>query len=204
MNPSLYTRPNKPNRMIVTRRTGAPEMAHLSPPDVVSVDRFTECHVTPLSVGRRMVEYLGPVGDFMTLEPEGGTGNLVQVLFESGHSFNELTVIERHSGLCSAIRDRFKGEQCVSPINQCFLEYAAEAKGKIEFPRIIMNPPFRHVKKHIAAALGLLGCGGHDVATLVALVPITFSHCEAEDLEELGSDTFSAAKVSTKIIRFRR
>ena len=36
---------------------------------------------------------------------------------------------------------------------------------------------------------------------LVALVPITFQHDEAETLENLSNDTFSAAKVNTKIIR---
>ena len=78
-------------------------------------------------------------------------------------------------------------------------------KGRAEFPRILMNPPFRDVRKHVAAALTLLGRGGHvEAATLVALVPVTFDHPEAEHLETLPPDTFSTARVHTKIVRVRR
>ena len=41
-------------------------------------------------------------------------------------------------------------------------------------------------------------------ATLVALVPVTFEYPEAEQLETLPPDTFSTARVHTKIIRIRR
>jgi len=67
-----------------------------------------------------------------------------------------------------------------------------------------MNPPFKAIKKHINAALSLLGTDAHDTAVLVALVPVTFNHDEAETLEELPRDTFSTAQVSTKIIRVER
>ena len=66
-----------------------------------------------------------------------------------------------------------------------------------------MNPPFRELRKHVAAALSLLGRGGHDAATLVALVPVTFEHPDAEHLETLPPDTFSPARVHTKIIRIQ-
>lgn len=173
-------------------------------PDVVEVDRLSECHVTPPGVAARMVDYLGPVGDYLTLEPSAGTGNLIAALYGSGHSRYELTAIERHPTLCGEIRSRFKGSQQIDPIQQCFLEYAEDARGKIEFPRIIMNPPFRDVRKHMTAALSLLGYGGHDCATLVALVPITYQHDEAETLEELDNETFPTAKVHTKIIGVER
>ncbi len=200
MNNSLYTRPDKPRTMLVSCREQPPEMA-VSLPEPVAVDSATECHVTPPAVAARMVDYLG-VGDYLTLEPSGGTGNLVQALFDGGHSVNELTVIERHNSLCTNLFIRFKEPQRFEPINRCFLEYAEEAKGKIEFPRIIMNPPFKGVKKHINAALSLLGCAGHRDAVLVALVPITYQHEEAEELETLPNNTFLTAKVNTKIIRF--
>jgi hypothetical protein len=75
----------------------------------------------------------------------------------------------------------------------------------VEFPRVIMNPPFSDVRKHVAAALSLMGRGGHaEPATLVALVPITFQHDDAETLETLPPDTFATAKVHTKIIRIER
>jgi len=48
----------------------------------------------------------------------------------------------------------------------------------------------------------LLGFGGHDTKTLVALVPVTYQHDDAEALETLPRDTFSTVNVSTKIIRF--
>jgi hypothetical protein len=67
-----------------------------------------------------------------------------------------------------------------------------------------MNPPFREVRKHIAAARDLMGPHGHGEApTLVALVPITFQTDGMETLEHLPDDTFDTAKVRTKIIRIR-
>lgn len=51
----------------------------------------------------------------------------------------------------------------------------------------------------------LMGRHGHEKpATLVALVPITFQHPDAEHLETLPPDTFSTAKVHTKIIRIEK
>ncbi len=202
MDHSVYCRPNKPRTMAVTRRKEASVMTRPELPQVIEVDRASECHVTPGEVAARMVDYLGPAGDFLTLEPSAGTGNLLQALYDVGHSRYELVAIERHHGLCGAIRKRFKDSRYIDPIQQCVLDYEEAAHGKIEYPRIIMNPPFRAVKKHLCAALRLLGCGGHDAATLVALVPITYQHNDAETLEVLDRETFSAAAVSTKIIRF--
>ena len=202
MDNSLYTRPDKPRTMTVTKRRGAPARALPDMADVISVDRFSECHVTPLDVARRMVEYLGEPGDFPMLEPSAGTGNLIQALYDSGYSRFELVAVERHVGLCQSVYKRFKGDQTIKPINDCFLDYAKQAHGKIEFPRIIMNPPFRKVKQHMKAALSLLGTGGHSEAVLVALVPITYFHDDMELMEELPNTTFTTAKVSTKIIRF--
>lgn len=69
---------------------------------------------------------------------------------------------------------------------------------------MLMNPPFSGVRKHIAAAVSLMGRNGHDSpACLVALVPVTFEYDGAEHLESLPVDTFAAAKVHTKIIRIR-
>lgn len=52
----------------------------------VVVDRATECHVTPAGVAARMARYLGPTGDYLTLEPSAGTGALIKALLASGHS----------------------------------------------------------------------------------------------------------------------
>lgn len=197
MKPACYTMARKPERIAVKQRHDitAPDMAAI--PEIIAVDKFTECHVTPPDVAARMVAYLGRQGDFQTLEPSAGTGNLAQALIDSGHSPCELTLVERHNSLASGLY-RFK----CGIWNRCFLEYAAEAKGKIEFARIIMNPPFSDVRKHVAAAIGLLGRNGHsEPATLVALVPITFQFDGMETLEFLPDSTFSTAKVNTKIIR---
>lgn len=194
--PSIYNRPNKPLTIPVRARRDAPKLDELKAPEIIAVDKFTECHVTPDPVAARMVGYLGPQGDYLTLEPSAGTGQIARALIASGHSTCELTMIERHNTLAASLR-------AIGPtINRCFLEYAEEFKGRAQFPRIIMNPPFRQVRKHIEAALSLLGRGGHDEpATLVALVPVTFHHDEAEELETLPPDTFATARVHTKIIR---
>jgi phospholipid N-methyltransferase len=163
---------------------------------VVAVDKATECHVTPDDVAARMVRYLGPQGDFLTLEPSAGTGQLVRALYAAGHSRYETTMVERHHALAAQLHK-------LGPVfNRCFLEYAAEARGKVSFPRVIMNPPFSQVRQHVAAALSLMGNNGHDrPPVLVALVPVTFQHPKAEHLETLPPDTFQTAKVHTKLIR---
>lgn len=199
MKPSAYTRPAKPLAIPVGRRRDFEPIAKAPTIEIVAVDRATECHVTPPDVAARMVRHLGPVGDFLTLEPSAGTGNLSRALLAAGHSPRELVQVERHIRLSGGLH------QFGTVINRCFIEYAAEVVGRVEFPRVIMNPPFSDVRKHIAAALSLMGRGGHaDPATLVALVPITFDRDDCETLEILPPDTFSTARVSTKIIRATR
>jgi len=199
MKPNVYTRPAKPLFVSVKQRDDFEKLAKAEPIKIVTVDKFTECHVTPPDVAARMVRYLGPVGDYLTLEPSAGTGNLSRALLESGHSPNELCQVERHIKLAADLH------KFGPVINRCFLEYAEEVRDKVEFPRIIMNPPFSDVRKHVAAALSLLGRNGHDCpACLVALVPVTFQHDNAETMEFLPQDTFATVKVNTKIIRIRK
>lgn len=196
MKPSVYRMAKRPAFVPVKRRDDFPKVEAAPLPEVVTVDRATECHVTPMDVAARMVGYLGETCDRLTLEPSAGTGNLVRALLASGHSRYELCMVERHIGLASGLH------KYGPVINRCFLEYAADARGKVEFPRVLMNPPFRDVRKHIAAARSLMGRGGHPVpAVLVALVPITFEADGMETLERLPADTFATAKVHTKIIR---
>lgn len=199
MNPAVYSRPAKPLHVQVKQRADFAPISKAAPVEIVAVDKATECHVTPDDVAARMVEYLGRPGDYLTLEPSAGTGQLARALLASGHSKHELTLIERHAGLAARLHN-------IGPtINRCFLEWAGEVRGKIEYPRILMNPPFSEVRKHVAAALALLGRGGHDEpATLVALVPVTFEHSGAVELEHLPDSTFSTAKVHTKIIRVQK
>ena len=198
MDASLYRRPNKPKTMGVTKRPGheKPDFDKTSAP--VEVHASTECHVTPPEVAERMVSYLDATQDMMTLEPSCGTGNLIQALLDDGHSALEICGIEQNGALKSATRHRFNGE--VSIIRDCFLEYAERWQGA-KYARIIMNPPFRQVKKHMNAAIEMLGSSGYDNAVLVALVPVTYQHELAEEMEALPNDTFANAKVNTKIVR---
>lgn len=196
MKPDCYRMAKRPVFLPVKRREDFAPIAKVEAPEIVAVDRFTECHVTPPEVAARMVRYLGETCDRLTLEPSAGTGNLSRALIESGHSPCELVQVERHNRLASGLH------KFGAVINRCFLEYAAEARGKVEFPRVVMNPPFSDVRKHVAAARSLLGRHGHPAPpVLVALVPITFQAEGMQTLETLADDTFSTAKVRTKIVR---
>jgi phospholipid N-methyltransferase len=198
MDKSIYIRPNKPSTITVRRRRAeVPSFAPLEVPQVIAVDRATECHVTPASVAARMVDYL-EAGNSLTLEPEAGTGNLMQALLEAGHSPGNLVAIERHVSLFKVLKTRFVGSGSVTLMNRCFLDYAKEVAGKVEYPRILMNPPFSQVRAHMGAALSLIGPG----SVLVALVPITYEHDDAQTMEVLGRNTFANAQVMTKIVRF--
>lgn len=199
MKRAVYFRPDKPMTIPVQRRDRFGKLAPVAIAEPVTVDKFTECHVTPDDVAARMVDYLGPQGDWLTLEPSAGTGQLSRALLAAGHSKYELVQVERHISLAGRLRS------FGSVVNRCFLEWAAEVAGKVEFPRVVMNPPFSDVRKHVAAALSLMGRNGHTEAPrLVALVPITFHHPDAEHLETLPPDTFTTAKVHTKIVRIEK
>lgn len=195
MKAACYQRPAGPMRLAVRRREdfAAPQFDAPAP---IAVDAATECHVTPPDVAARMVDYLGEPGDVLTLEPSAGTGALTRALIAAGQSPREICQVERHTALAARL-----GE--LGPvINRCFVEWADEVRGKVEFPRIVMNPPFRQVRAHIAAARSLMGQGGHAApAVLVALVPVTFPADEFEELEQLGETTFASARVRSKIIR---
>ena len=197
--PAMYTRPDKPMRIEVKKREEPAPIEARELPEVVTVDKATECHVTPEDVARRMVGYLGPVGDYFTLEPSAGTGQLVRALLASGHSPCELCAVERHVSLAAGLY-RVEGINGAGIVDADFLEWSEKA---LPFPRIIMNPPFSKVKQHMRAAISLLNAGAHDAATLVALVPVTWDHPDAEEMERLPDDTFPTARVYTKVLRIR-
>lgn len=194
MKPAVYTMPRRPIAIAVKRRVDFDKIETAPLPEIVAVDKFTECHVTPPDVAARMVRYLGEhPGRFgRVLEPSAGTGNLSRALISHSYCPSQIVQVERHISLSQSLRDL----GCV--VNKCFLEYvAAQCPATVLFERIVMNPPFSDVRKHISAALSLLGRKG----VLVALVPITFQRDGMETLEHLPDDTFSTAKVRTKIIR---
>lgn len=207
--PSIYTRPaDKPRSMVVPRGgENTPVIEKLATSEPLMVDKGTECHVTPEGVAVNMFYHLDLRAGHKFLEPSAGTGNIILAMADRGHDCANITAVERHCGLCDAMRARFVAKQeeysameydKINLINECFLEWSAQTGES--FDRIAMNPPFKAVRAHMAAAEGLLKPGG----VLVALVPITFKHDHAIVLEELPNDTFLTAKVWTKLIRIEK
>jgi phospholipid N-methyltransferase len=168
-------------------------MAPVELAEPVIVDKSTECHVTPPDVADRMVEYLDLSVTDRILEPQAGTGNLIDALMRAGADPSQVTAVERHVTLSGIVRDKFPS---VSVFNECFLEY--EERGEL-FSKIIMNPPFRQVKAHMKAAQSCLIEGG----TIIALVPTTFQTQGLYEIEKLSPDVFASCKVSTKIIELQ-
>lgn len=197
MRSDLYRRPDGGSRRVAVqdRRAREVEKCAISEPQApISVDRATECHVTPPPVAARMVAALGAVSGRI-IEPSAGTGALVAALLESGVDAARIVMVERHIGLSNALARRFPA---IELRNADFLEEAQEFCGA--FAACVINPPFSVCKKHIEAAISVVQPGG----VIVALVPVTFSNPHAETLETLPPDTFAAARVNTKIIRIRK
>jgi len=195
MHKSIYERPNKPTRMVIPQERKAPVLEPFETPKILTVDRATECHVTPGETAQQMAWYLEASEENKILEPSAGTGNLIYALLQEGITANQIVAVERHVALAESLRGRFEDNTGMEIVNRCFLDYAAEQPAA-QFDKIIINPPFRKTKLHIEAALKLLRTGGR----IVALVPITFEHDAAELLEKLPNDIFTTAKVYTKLI----
>lgn len=193
MNKNIYKRPEKPLSVPVKKR--ASHQVDNAEINIMSVHRSTECHVTPPKIAARMAEYLNLDDGLRVLEPQAGTANLCVACFEQGFDIH-LTAIELNNTLFNVTSNRLL-KQNAAVINRCFLEYASH--NRMPFDRIITNPPFSEVKKHINACLDLLAEDGE----MVALVPVTFNHTRAEHLVSLDKDSFSLTSVSTKLIRFR-
>lgn len=186
--PAMYRRPDKPLFVAIPKRDWRERQIPDAPaPKPVEVWAGTECHVTPPEIARRMADYLGRPGR-QVLEPSAGTGSLFRALLEAGHAPGDITMVEMHHALAGALQ-ALGNVVCAD-----FLDFARTCERK--FDQIIMNPPFRKARQHVAAARALLEPGG----TLVALVPVTFEAEGMETLETLPADTFELAKVYTKII----
>lgn len=194
MSRSIYTRPDKPRQLQVKRRKSADTVPAVVVPELLVVDSSTECHVTPAEVAQRMGRYLLDGFDYLAkytfLEPSAGTGALVSAMLSAGACEDQITMIDKHMILYQRLWVQYPEAKAV---NSCFLEYSKQG---VKFDFILMNPPFRQIKQHMEAAIGLLSGNGR----LVALVPTTYQNDEAETLEVLSSDTFGTAKVHTKII----
>ena len=191
MKASAYQSPEGVRRLVVHRRERreAPEAEIIKP---LAVDYRTQCHVTPSDPAAYMAECLNIKAGDSILEPHAGTGNLLQAVFDEGADIEQVRAVEINSQLIGATLDRFPELICHQAD---FLKWAKTAP---RFDKIIMNPPFSNYKLHVSTALDLLKPGG----VLVALLPVTFNWEGFETLDELDSETFSSAKVRTKIVKF--
>lgn len=193
MNISAYTRPNKPKFLHVKKRldyqlTSVDKNAVIN----ITVDKSTECHVTPLAVAARMVEYANPVQGEDFLEPHAGTGNIVNEMINLGVKTENVTFVEKNISLFNFCKSRF--DSAINGVNSCFIEYAKATENR--FDSIIMNPPFSKAKHHFESAISLLKAGG----CLIALVPVAFEFDGITELEKLPDSTFSTTNVKTKIV----
>lgn len=195
MNSNLYKRPNKPLFIAVNNRARNFEVK-TTDIEIMSVHTSTECHVTPADVAEKMAWYLNLDDSLEVLDPQAGTGNLSAACFAEGYSIH-LTAVEINCALSKATSNRLS-KYNAEVINRDFLEFALHPRK--QFDRIITNPPFSTAKKHIQACLDMLANGG----VMVALVPSSFSHPRAEQLENLERNIFALTSVATKLIRFRK
>ncbi|MEJ8476918.1 methyltransferase type 11 [Roseibium algae] len=151
MKKSVYTRPPKPMFVSVQHRDSSSgrgmDFGKAKIEEPLIIDKASECHVTPMDVARRMVEYLGQGGDRNTLEPSAGTGALVSALLASGHSRSEICAVERHHKLADHV-----ARLGVPVVQNCFLEYMILANWQVLTSLEETEPPQRQVR-----CVGVLG-----------------------------------------------
>ncbi|MCJ8292911.1 MAG: hypothetical protein MJK15_00760 [Colwellia sp.] len=201
MNLNCFTRPNKP---MLCKRPNFDIVApviNINAPKLLTVDAGTECHTTPDDVAARMAEYLEYQAPTLhtagstLLEPQAGTGQLVQALVDSGVEVWRINTIEKHSGLVDHLNNRFEG------LNVNHGDFLTDYKEFTEeYDRVISNPPFSKVIAHVQQAVNCLKPNGIGIF----LVPMSYKKIDHEVLEELHSDTFLNCKVFTKIIKITR
>ena len=207
MNRQCYTRPNKP--MITAKpviNITTPDLTSTSLPRLVEVDRATQCHVTPPPVAARMVEYLDyqpatiDTAGQTVIEPQAGTGNLINALLQAGVLSGYILGIEKHCKLVNEITNRFSDDHRLLKIHQgdCLTADFDFCMG--EYDRAISNPPFENVAAHVQRVYDFLKPGG----VAVCLVPVTYKKLDHEVLENLPGDTFASCTVYTKIIRLTK
>jgi len=192
MNLSVYTRPKKPllckefdfsikNPMLESN-------VDLSRPKLIAVDSSTECHTTPDQVADYMVECLDYEAGMTLCEPHAGTGQLIAALVRENIDIGLLKAFELNISLCDFVKNRFSD---LSIEQGDFLEVNES------FDRIICNPPFKKIIKHVDQVYQCLNKGG----IAICLVPVAYKKIEHEIIDLLDDDTFLNCKVRTKIIK---
>lgn len=193
MKASVYTRPNKPltckpmDFSIKNPLLGV----EIEKPKMLSVDSGTQCHTTPDNPAAFMVDCLDYKSGLSVYEPHAGTGQLINALINAGVALSDIRAGEMHMTLCEFVRQRFEG---------LHLEQGDFLNHSGRYDRIICNPPFKPVIKHMDHVLYCLKPGG----IAVCLVPVTYNKIEHEELDRLPPDTFAHCNVHTKIIRIEK
>lgn len=193
MDKSIYTRPDKPKTMLVSRRKESPERVALAVPDLLMVDRSTECFVTPASVIDLMIEHAGLLMAHKILEPSAGTG-AIAIRVRELHPCADLHVFELSPTLQHILK-----ELGFDPCGSDFLEF----NGSGQYDRILMNPPFSKLQDidHVRKAYECLAPDGRLIAIMGAGA---FFNCrnKAKDfrdwLDQLDSEYFDLPKDSFK------
>ena len=203
MNINRFSRPNKP---LACKRPNfdikAP-IVNMQAPKLLTIDRGTECHTTPDHVADLMVSYLEyeqatiNTASSNILEPSAGTGQIVNALLNSGIMSGSINTIEKHYKLVEYMQNRFS-DNFVNINQGDFLTDYNEFNN--EYDRVICNPPFKQIIKHIDQVYKCLKVGG----LAICLVPMSYKKIDHEVLEILPSDTFSYCKVNTKIIKISK
>ncbi len=158
MNKLVYTRPNKPHQMVVTKRNDIIQKESLAIPKVVTVDASTECFTTPAPVIDLMIDHADIQDGQLILEPSAGTGAIADYLLKSFPSV-ELDVIE----LNLTLQGILKGNQH-NLVASNFLEFDP----KQGYDGVFMNPPFRKLQDidHVLKAYECLKPGGRLVSIM--------------------------------------
>lgn len=153
--------------------------------EFLTVDKSTECHITPNDIADLMVDYLNLEPCHTILEPSFGTGRLIDSILSAGHDSGLITAIEKNQTLFNLYK------KDIDLINMDFLEYEDRL-----FDRIIMNPPFSkgQALKHFRKAQSLLMPGGE----IIALMPVTFKH--GYTIQTLEAGIFESTDAVTKLI----
>jgi phospholipid N-methyltransferase len=192
MNLSVYTRPKKPllckefdfsikNPMLENN-------VELSKTKLIAVDSSTECHTTPDQVADYMAECLDYETGLTLCEPHAGTGQLIAALVRENIDIDLIKAYELNFSLCDFVKNRFSD---LSIEQGDFLEVNES------FDRIICNPPFKKIIKHVDHVYQCLNKGG----IAICLVPVTYKKINHEIIDILDENTFLNCKVRTKIIK---
>lgn len=158
MKKSVYIRPEKPRRIVVTKRKEIPDPEPLTVPELVTVDVSTECFTTPGPVIDLMIDHADIQDSQLILEPSAGTGAIADYLLRNFPSV-DLDVIELNLTLQEILKRKEH-----NLMGSDFLEFETEQG----YDRILMNPPFKKLQDidHVLKAYECLKPGGRLVSIM--------------------------------------